>query len=746
MVVLKQKAKYISIGTKISLIVVIMVILSSAAVGTFSYIHYQTDSINYKATIAQSAAASFAATIDPEGFKEIAETGKKTDYYEKLQRSATEAKSNSGMSYFYGIVKDKDQVNYKYIFIEGVPGLAPSFGDLDSIEGYGEASLRAYNEGINTISEMYHSEGYGYMVSGYAPIVDSNNNVIGIVGADIDATEVVTDLENFRDRIILVVLIFSVLFIVIAQLLTKRYFSKPLRLIIELSERISKGNLDFGVNIRSNDEIGILANDFIKVQTALNNLTLSLNDMINKQNSGDNEAFINAEDFEGAYFTVADGINKMVRQYVLDTQELLYTVSAFGAGDFDVPLRKFPGKKESINVSVEKLRSTFKAINNEIMQLTDGDLSKQINSQEFEGSWEHMIDGLNRLLEAIVTPLKESALVLGKMSEGDFNARILGEYKGDFGLIKHSLNATQDEISSYIAEISSILNQMSNQDFDVSIDRPYKGQFGSIKDAINMIINTLNVAFRDINESSAQVADGAKLISESSYTLSQGAADQTEAVSELTEIIDQLSTQTDKNADLAHKANELMKESKSSAEAGNSIMKEMLSAMEDIKASSSSISKIIRVIEDIAFQTNLLALNAAIEAARAGVHGKGFAVVAEEVRNLAGKSQQAAQDTTALIESSLDKTLEGSRVSNETARMLGTIIEQISEVSGYIDNIASSSKQQNNNLNQITERVSRVHQVTESNMSISEESAASAEELSSQADIFKSTIASFKLR
>ena len=152
--------------------------------------------------------------------------------------------------------------------------------------------------------------------------------------------------------------------------------------------------------------------------------------------------------------------------------------------------------------------------------------------------------------------------------------------------------------------------------------------------------------------------------------LAQGATTQAASVEQLSASIAEITNQTAQNAENAERANRLTGEANGKAEIGNKRMDEMLKAMADINDSSSSIAKIIKVIDEIAFQTNILALNAAVEAARAGQHGKGFAVVAEEVRNLAARSAKAARETTDIIEESIDKVNMGTKLANETSNAL----------------------------------------------------------------------------
>ena len=542
-----------------------------------------------------------------------------------------------------------------------------------------------------------------------------------------------------------------VLLSIILALFIASIISKPIIRLVDVADNVAKGNLNVNINTSSKDEMGVLSGSFAKLIGVINRLINEISEMSRMVViEGDIEARIDTSHFTGSYQEAAESINGVINGIISDVLLLMGAMGDFGKGNFASDIPKLPGKKAVMNENLDTLRKNLRSVNQDIITMVgaavDGNLTKRVDVSAYSGDWAALVGGLNKLMDTVSAPAGEIAEVMEHISRGILDRKMTGDYKGDFLSLQKTINTTVMNISSYVEEISTVLQNLANNDLNQEITREYVGEFSNIKNALNHIIDTLNNVIGDMSGAAEQVSAGARSISENSMTLAQGASEQAASVEELNATALTINESTSRNAESAKTAESLSDHSKISATKGDEDMQKMLVSMDGIKDSSEKITKIIKVIEDIAFQTNLLALNAAVEAARAGEHGKGFAVVAEEVRTLASRSQTAAGETAELIEESINRVDEGTKIAGETADALREIVEDVSKVAEIITDITAASVEQASAVSQVTEGLTQITEVVQNNSATSEESASASQQLSSQAEMLNNLVSVFKMK
>lgn len=318
----------------------------------------------------------------------------------------------------------------------------------------------------------------------------------------------------------------------------------------------------------------------------------------------------------------------------------------------------------------------------------EGQLDARIDATNYEGFMKGLGNGINNLMEAVVEPLKEGKRVMTSLAEGDLTQSMKGEFKGEFAELRDAINAS--------------------------------------------VTNLLNLV-NEINESSGSISSGASEIATGNTDLSQRTEEQASSLEETASSMEEMTSTVRQNADNARTANTLASTAREQAQKGGDVVSNAVSAMSEINQSSKKISDIIGVIDEIAFQTNLLALNAAVEAARAGEQGRGFAVVAGEVRNLAQRSAGAAKEIKSLINDSVEKVDEGSKLVDESGKTLEQIVEAVKKVSDIIAEIAAASQEQSSGIEEVNKAISQMDEMTQQNAALVEEAASASESMEEQA-------------
>lgn len=470
------------------------------------------------------------------------------------------------------------------------------------------------------------------------------------------------------------------------------------------------------------------------------------------------------------------------------------SVKLIAAGDLSHSIETRAGDSTSLLVSLKNMQSGLATLVGEIQKMVAaaarGDFSSRINLADKQGFGREIGESLNLLAETTNTGLADVMRVSQALAEGDLSKKIERDYPGVFGQTGRAVNATVDSLKRIVADIdamvqganrgdfstrvelsgklgfardlSELLNQLSETtesglkdvmrvantlaqgDLTQTIEKDYPGLFGETSVGINTTVANLTSLITQIKDAVDSINTASTEIATGNMDLSSRTEEQASSLEETAASMEELTSTVKGNTQNANAANEEAKVAATVAERGGETVRGSVAIMAEIATSSKKIADIIGVIDGIAFQTNILALNAAVEAARAGEQGRGFAVVATEVRNLAHRSAEAAKEIKGLIGESVARVEAGNAQATQAGNQMTEIVGAIARVSGLINDIAAAGGEQTQGIEQITQAVSQMDEVTQQNAALVEEAAAAAESLQEQAQQLARSVAAFK--
>lgn len=351
----------------------------------------------------------------------------------------------------------------------------------------------------------------------------------------------------------------------------------------------------------------------------------------------------------------------------------------------------------------------------------------------------------NRSARQISGPITAVAEWSERLSNGadqiDFDTSILnGNEDNEIGSMIHSFQRMVESVQENV----QVVKRLAEGDMTVFVN--IRSKEDTLGKHLYHLVQSNDFMFAKIIKIAMSVANTSHHIANASQLLADTASKQAAAVNELNGSTEETRTLVEQNSKNVAHATQLSQSMRQDMQDSNAKMKLLVKSVDEINQSSLKIANVIKLIDDIAFQTNILALNAAVEAARAGEAGKGFAVVADEVRNLAAKSAEASQSTSALIGRSIAAVNQGTQIADATAKQLESVVAGASEIVETINGIAADAQTQAGAVEQIQDQIGQITSVVQTTSSTAEESAATSQELSAQAGVLKQLVRAFNLR
>lgn len=346
---------------------------------------------------------------------------------------------------------------------------------------------------------------------------------------------------------------------------------------------------------------------------------------------------------------------------------------------------------------------------------------------------------------SILVPIQKIVMANQEAAEGNLNSEIDYESRDEFGQMIRFIGESNAMQSRIMGDIIDKFTRISMGDLKITVDMDYPGDYAVLKETIENTVANLNHTMQTIHVAASQVNAGASQVSSGAQALAAGSAEQASSVEQLTASIEQIAGQAAANTSIVKAVTEYVEQAEQGVISGDDYMRNLTAAMAEIETASNEIVNITKAIDDIAFQTNMLSLNAAIEAARAGSAGKGFTVVADEVRNLAGKSAEAAKQTAELIQNTVATISRGTELTGQTAQILREVGASTRKVTESFVQIEQASSEQSDAIEQIRQGLTQVSSVVQTNAATAEENSATSEEMSAQADTLRAEVEKFNL-
>ncbi len=506
---------------------------------------------------------------------------------------------------------------------------------------------------------------------------------------------------------------------------------RPITHLAETANQLARGNITCTAHeVTSRDEIGELAQTFEAMRDVITHVLQEIHTLIQAVQEGKLDVRGNAAAFHGGWRELILSINTLLDAFVTPINATADYIERLSKSDIPEQISDdykgdFNKIKENLNLLGADIRNVLTETTGLSRAVQEGRLDVRGNAEAFGGGWRELVVGVNSVLDAFVAPIHITAAYLDRIAQGNIPDTITDNYKGDFNEIKQNMNM----VIAAMREVTRLAEAMADGNLTVTVAE--RSEQDVLMQALNTMLTRLNEVVTHVTSAADTVASGSQGMRSSAEKMAHGAAVQAAAMEEASSSMEQMAANIRQNAENALRTETIAIQTAERAQEGGQAAIKSVTAMQKI-------AKKISIIEEIARQTRMLSLNATIEAAKADEQGKGFAVVAAEVRTLAERSQEAAEEITGLAAS-------GVVIAEKTGELLAQLVPDIRHTAELVQEISAASKEQNLGAEQINRAIQQLDEVTQQNAASSEEMASTAEKLASQAEQLQHTVAFFTI-
>jgi len=556
-----------------------------------------------------------------------------------------------------------------------------------------------FQQGYLTTSEHFHFS---------KPIYDSSENLIGyhIISEEIEAYQAMLNAQLDVAQGAFYELVSSlIIFMILVQTLIWLIIIRPIKLAQNtMEEAVNHSDLFARVHTYGNDEIAQMTRAYNR-QSMLSQVAIS--------------------EISSAMEEILAG-------------RLNYEITYPFQSDYGI-------LKARINETSRSLNTTFTTIEEVMNDLQNGDFSKQ-HTNTLKGAYAQVVNDCLTAMASLSSAFKEINYVMEFAARGKFDERIHNNAQGDILALQATLNQTLEHIQTGFSDVVDAASRIAQGDLTQPITHDYEFTMDAAKQAVNQSMSGLTNTLSQVTQISHQVQADTRSVAEGTHNLNQRTQEQAAALEKTSQAMEETNSQIHSNLDNTKEASAIAQSQSHMLQTANQLMGETKHSMSDIQTASDKIREITGLIDSIAFQTNLLALNAAVEAARAGEHGRGFAVVAGEVRNLAGKSADAAKDISRLI----GETSDAINIGVEQVERVGSSLDQVTtetkKMLSIVEEVSIASQEQSQGVNEINQSITHIDNTTQQNAALVEETTATTETLLESAEQLQASVNAFQLQ